>query len=171
MLNTSIIALDNIGLAGVQLVVGITDGKRGLDLPTGPSPDFVVVGNVEYLSPMSQGYYQYSMEPRPAALLQDAGANAPAPNAANAKNPALYHSPYFYKSCPQYTTLTAANIVRVKDHGAKGGGATDDTAAIAAALALATLATTDNLVYFPQGSYIITSTVVVPPNARLTGQV
>jgi len=33
------------------------------------------------------------------------------------------------------------------------------------------LATTTNLIYFPAGSYIITSTIVIPPHARITGEV
>lgn len=36
--------------------------------------------------------------------------------------------------------------------------------------ALAT-ATVDNLIYFPAGSYIVTSTITIPPNTRMTGQV
>lgn len=56
----------------------------------------------------------------------------------------------------------------MKDHAAKGDGATDDTAAIESALALAT---TSNLIYFPAGSYIVTSTITIPPNTRMTGEV
>jgi glucan 1,3-beta-glucosidase len=56
----------------------------------------------------------------------------------------------------------------VKAHGAVGNGVHDDTAAIVSALALAT---TSNLIYFPAGSYIVTSKIVVPPNTRMTGEV
>jgi len=56
----------------------------------------------------------------------------------------------------------------VKDHGAKGDGSADDTEAVQSALWAATAA---NLIYFPAGSYIITSTLFVPPHARMTGEV
>lgn len=154
MINTSVITLDNIGLVGVDTVVSFTDGDT-LDI-AGDSVDFVIVGNVEYMSSVSQGYYQYSIQRPPPALL-DTGSTA-----------SLYHDPYFYKSRPQYEGLSQDDIISVKDHGAVGNGATDDTAAIVAALALAT---TDNLIYFPPGSYLVTETIVIPANARITGQV
>ncbi len=152
MLNTSIITLDNIGLSGVHNVVAFTDGNT-LDI-SGDSLNFVIVGNVEYLSSMSQGYFEYGIQ-RPPPVLQDPLA-------------VLYHEIYFSKSRPQYENLGVGDIVSVKNHGAKGDGSTDDTAAIVAALALATK---DNLIYFPPGSYVVTSTIVVPAHARLTGQV
>ncbi|WPH01346.1 exo-1,3-beta-D-glucanase [Acrodontium crateriforme] len=77
-------------------------------------------------------------------------------------------NPYFYKSRPQYEKLSVGSVVNVKDRGALGNGAHDDTEAIKSALSEATA---DNLIYFPAGSYIITSTIIVPPHARITGQV
>jgi glucan 1,3-beta-glucosidase len=153
MLNTSIITLDNIMLTNVGTAVGFVDGST-LDI-RGDKLDFIIVGNVDYLSHMSQGYFQYAIQRAPPAL-QDPKATP------------LYHAQYFYKTRPQYQTLGVGSIVSVKDHGAKGDGVTDDTAAIVAALALATK---DNLIYFPPGSYIVTSTIVIPAHARLTGQV
>lgn len=79
-----------------------------------------------------------------------------------------YRESYFVKSRPQYGDLSIGSIISVKDHGALGNGVHDDTAAIKAALALAT---TSNLIYFPAGSYIVTSTIVIPPNTRITGEV
>lgn len=75
---------------------------------------------------------------------------------------------YFAIPRPQYPKIAMANIISITDHGAKGDGFTDDTHAISSALAQAT---TTNLIYFPPGSHIITSTVVIPPHVRLTGQV
>lgn len=69
---------------------------------------------------------------------------------------------------PQYYDLDAGSVVSVKDHGAKGNGVTDDTAAVQSALSAAT---TTNLIYFPAGSYIITSTLFIPPHIRMTGEV
>jgi hypothetical protein len=64
--------------------------------------------------------------------------------------------------------LSVDDIVSVKDHDSAGDGSTDDMVATVTALALAS---TDNLIYFPPGSYLITETIVIPPNARITGQV
>ena len=61
--------------------------------------------------------------------------------------------------------------VSVKDFGAVGDGSTDDTAAIKAAIN--SLKTTDyktsgGTVYFPNGTYIISSTIVIPPLGQWT---
>ena len=92
----------------------------------------------------------------------------PGPSLLDTGATAYYRSHYFSKSRPQYEDLDVGSILSVKDHGAKGDGVTDDTAAIKTALALAT---TSNLIYFPAGSYIVTSTITVPPNTRMTGEV
>ena len=49
-------------------------------------------------------------------------------------------------------------IVSVKDFGAKGDGTTDDAAAITAAIAAMT---TGGILYFPTGSYVVASTIIV----------
>lgn len=53
--------------------------------------------------------------------------------------------------------------VSVKDFGAKGDGTTDDTYAVNAALAAA------SSVYFPTGTYLVTSTIQVPANVSIYG--
>lgn len=57
-----------------------------------------------------------------------------------------------------------ADVVNVKDFGAVGDGATDDTEAIQAALSAASKA-----VFFPAGTYITTKTLVVGDNLSLYG--
>ncbi len=153
MLNTSVITLDNVAFLGsVDNIVQFTDSNLGL---TGSSVNFVIIGNIEQGSAIFQGYYHYSKPPT-------------SPSLQDPSKISMYHDIYFYKSRPQYEDLEIGDIVSVKDHGAKGDGVTDDTNAIISALAAAT---TDNLIYFPPGSYIVTSTINVPPNARITGQV
>jgi len=56
----------------------------------------------------------------------------------------------------------------VKAAGAKGDGVTDDTAAIQAVF---NSASTSDVVYFDHGAYVITSTVKVPKNIRITGEI
>ncbi|PWY88961.1 exo-1,3-beta-D-glucanase [Aspergillus heteromorphus CBS 117.55] len=152
ILDTSIITLDNIGVNGVDTMVAFTDDTN-LDLPEG-DVDFVIIGNIKDLSSQAFGSYSVNVQTPPSPLLGD--------------DEIIYRETYFYKNRPQYEILSVDDIVSVTDHGATGDGSTDDTAAIVAALALAT---TDNLIYFPPGSYLITETIVIPAKARITGQV
>lgn len=74
----------------------------------------------------------------------------------------------FTRSKPQYETLAASSFVSVKAGGAKGDGSTDDTAAIQKVL---DAATTDQVVYFDHGAYVVTDTINVPKNVKITGEV
>ncbi|KAG9247627.1 glycoside hydrolase family 55 protein [Calycina marina] len=71
------------------------------------------------------------------------------------------------RSKPQYETEAISSFKSAKDSGAKGDGVTDDTAAIQA---LFDSATANDVVYFDQGAYLITDTVKVPKNIRITGE-
>ena len=59
-------------------------------------------------------------------------------------------------------------FLSVKSAGAKGDGTTDDTAAIQAVFDKATVS---QVVYFDHGAYIITKTVKVPSNIKITGEI
>jgi glucan 1,3-beta-glucosidase len=74
----------------------------------------------------------------------------------------------FERSKPQYENVPASSFVSIKSRGAKGDGVTDDTAAIQAVF---DNATQDEVVYFDHGAYVITSTVNVPKNIRITGEI
>jgi glucan 1,3-beta-glucosidase len=151
ILETSIITLDNIGVLNMNTMVAYTDGDN-LDLPAA-DVDFVVIGNLEA---DGSAYGQCSV-----------AVQLPAPSLLGPTS-SYYRDSYFVQSRPQYTDIAVGSIVSVKAHGAVGNGVHDDTAAIVSALALAT---TSNLIYFPAGSYIVTSKIVVPPNTRMTGEV
>ena len=63
-------------------------------------------------------------------------------------------------------------VVSVKDFGAVGNGVADDTAAIQAAIAYAATAvagSTGATVYFPTGTYLISSTIAMPNRVGLRG--
>lgn len=75
---------------------------------------------------------------------------------------------FFERSKPQYETVPASSFLSVKDAGAKGDGVTDDTAAIQA---IFDKATADQIVYFDHGAYVITQTVRVPKNIKITGEI
>jgi glucan 1,3-beta-glucosidase len=138
MLKSSVITLDNIGVLNVGTMFSFTDGTA-LDIAP-ENLNFLVIGNMEN-SGMIHGMY-YVDVPRPSPDLLDFSTQT-------------YARPqYFSKARPQYADVSADNIISVKAHGAKGDGKTDDTAAIIAVLAMATI---NNVIYFPAGSYIITS--------------
>lgn len=73
----------------------------------------------------------------------------------------------FTRSKPQYETVPASSFKSVKSAGAKGDGVTDDTAAIQA---LFNSAAATDVVYFDHGAYVVTSTITVPKNIRITGE-
>ena len=74
----------------------------------------------------------------------------------------------FTRVKPQYADLPASSFVSVKSKGAKGDGTTDDTAAIQS---IFDSATDDQIVYFDHGAYLITDTVKVPKNIKITGEI
>ncbi|KAK4123046.1 glycoside hydrolase family 55 protein [Parathielavia appendiculata] len=74
----------------------------------------------------------------------------------------------FTRTKPQYEDVPVSSFVSVKANGAKGDGKTDDTDAIQA---IFDKATPDQVVYFDHGAYIITKTIKVPKNIRITGEV
>jgi len=74
----------------------------------------------------------------------------------------------FERSKPQYETVPVSSFVSVKSLGAKGDGVTDDTDAIQNIL---NNARTDQVVYFDHGAYVISKTVNVPKNIRITGEI
>lgn len=74
----------------------------------------------------------------------------------------------FERSKPQYEDVPVSSFVSVKSQGATGDGKTDDTAAIQRVLSNAT---PDQVVYFDHGAYVITETINVPKNIRITGEI
>ncbi|KIW10000.1 hypothetical protein PV08_11776 [Exophiala spinifera] len=75
---------------------------------------------------------------------------------------------YIYRVKPQYETLQWSSFLSAKANGLAGDGQTDDTAAMQNLFNLA--ASTNKVVYFDKGAYIVTSTVKVPPNLKMTGE-
>ena len=74
----------------------------------------------------------------------------------------------FEKSKPLYEDVAASSFVSVKSAGAKGDGSTDDTAALQKVL---DSATANQIVYFDHGSYVITDTLNIPKDIKITGEV
>ncbi|OBT89627.1 hypothetical protein VE02_01780 [Pseudogymnoascus sp. 03VT05] len=154
ILESSIITLDNIQLFEVSTVVEFADGTV-LDIDASNAIDFIVIGNVE-ADGSNFGFLDFSsnIASRPTSLTNDG----------------LFYSKNVYvtNSRNQYASIDLGSIISVKDHGAMGNGVHDDSDSIIAALALATK---ENLIYFPAGSYIVTKTILIPPHSRITGEV
>ncbi|TPX12378.1 uncharacterized protein E0L32_007025 [Thyridium curvatum] len=74
----------------------------------------------------------------------------------------------FTRSKPQYLDVPASQFLSVKAAGAKGDGKTDDTAAIQAVF---DKCQGNQVVYFDHGAYIVSDTVRVPKNIKITGEV
>lgn len=74
----------------------------------------------------------------------------------------------FQRSKPQYESVPASSFVSVKSAGAKGDGTTDDTAAVQK---IFDSAQAGQVVYFDHGAYVVTSTIKVPTNIKITGEI
>ena len=103
------------------------------------------------------------------AVTAATSANVQGPLTAPSKPASLLGSTgaVFERSKPQYETVPASSFVSVKSAGAKGDGTTDDTAAIQAVL---DAATPSQVVYFDHGAYLISNTIKVPKNVKITGE-
>lgn len=80
----------------------------------------------------------------------------------------LSNGKIFERSRPQYENVPASSFLSAKANGCKGDGTSDDTAAIQALL---DKATKDQIVYFDHGAYVVTSTIKVPKDIRITGEI
>jgi glucan 1,3-beta-glucosidase len=75
---------------------------------------------------------------------------------------------FFERSKPQYEDVDVSNFVSIKAKGAAGDGVQDDTQAIQDAM---NSLTTDQILYFDHGAYLVTKPVNVPMNIRMTGEI
>ncbi|TPX18892.1 uncharacterized protein E0L32_011444 [Thyridium curvatum] len=75
---------------------------------------------------------------------------------------------YYTRSKPQYESLPASSFVSARSSGARGDGSTDDTAALQSAINAA--ASAGQVLYLDYGIYRVTSTITVPPGARIVGE-
>ncbi|KAK6950253.1 hypothetical protein Daesc_008579 [Daldinia eschscholtzii] len=73
----------------------------------------------------------------------------------------------FTRVKPQYETVSSSKFVSVKTAGAKGDGKTDDTAAIQK---IFDDAKEGDIIYFDHGAYLVSDTVKIPKNIKITGE-
>jgi len=74
----------------------------------------------------------------------------------------------FERSKPQYESYPASAFLSVKSCGAKGDGATDDTAAIQSCM---NQCSASQVLYFDHGAYVVSNTIQVPKNIKITGEI
>lgn len=77
-------------------------------------------------------------------------------------------APYFERSRIQYADRAASDFVHLKDGGAKGDGATDDTEAVQKTFNQ--YGDGSKIIFIDSGTYILTDTVTIPKNAKIVGE-
>lgn len=75
---------------------------------------------------------------------------------------------YYTQSKPQYGDLPVSTFQSVRSSGAAGNGVNDDTYALQQCINDATAA--GHVVFFDAGTYKVTSTLFIPPGAKLVGE-
>lgn len=75
---------------------------------------------------------------------------------------------FYTRSKPQYETVPVSQFISARDLGAKGDSQTDDTNALNQAIAAAVRE--NKILFVDAGLYKVTSTVRIPPGARIVGE-
>ncbi len=143
------VALENVALSGVTAAVADTSGKTLLS-GSAAMVDEWVLGPVYEGSTTARSFSQggkIGNYRRHSTLVDSKGA-------------------YFERPKPQYEDHGVGDFLHVKDMGATGDGSTDDTAAFQAALH----ASVGKILFVDAGSYILTSTVTIPPGCKIVGE-
>ncbi|KAK4645498.1 hypothetical protein QC761_201970 [Podospora bellae-mahoneyi] len=81
---------------------------------------------------------------------------------------------YLTKPLPQYTSFLPSQIINIRSdpsHPVYGDNTHDDGPSISAILAKASTPGCNTVVLFPRGIYLTRSTILIPPNTRLVGEV
>lgn len=145
------LVLNNIHLKNVPTAVGVVGGE------------VVLKGGTTVIECWAQGNVFHGTSSTP-KFVQD---HITAPT----KAPSLLDSEgrIFGRARPQYENVPLSKFVSVKDQGAKGDGHTDDTVALNNMFDK--FANTDMVIFFDAGTYLVTSTIHIPPNVRIVGEV
>ncbi|KAJ3811026.1 exo-beta-1,3-glucanase [Lentinula aff. lateritia] len=145
------IVINNAQLTNVGIAVGVLNGETVLEGSTGSlTIDSWGQGNV-YSGTSTTGTFTQGdivSATKPSSLLDSAGR-------------------IVGKMHPQYADYAVDQFVSVKSKGAKGDGATDDTATLQAIFdAYSGCA----IIFFDAGTYIVTSTLQIPAGTQMVGE-
>ncbi|KAH7869703.1 exo-beta-1,3-glucanase [Lentinula edodes] len=145
------IVINNAQLTNVGIAVGVLDGETVLEGSTGSlTIDSWGQGNVYFGTSTTGTFTQGEIvsATKPSSLLDSAGR-------------------IVGKMHPQYADYAVDQFVSVKSKGAKGDGATDDTATLQAIFdAYSGCA----IIFFDAGTYIVTSTLQIPAGTQMVGE-
>ncbi|KAF9648249.1 exo-beta-1,3-glucanase [Thelephora ganbajun] len=145
----SSIVLNNVQATNVSTIVGIVGGETILAGSAGHTyVDTWVQGNV-YAGHDFEGYTQDYIAPisKDWSLLEDGR--------------------IFGKGRPMYADYDITQIISVKDHGAKGDGRTDDTAALQKILDRFSGC---KIIFFDAGIYLVSDTLKIPAGVHIFGE-
>lgn len=95
--------------------------------------------------------------------------NIEGPIRPNNRPPALLlNDRYYRRSKPDFADLPASAFLSARSSGAAGDGSTDDTAALQSAINAAVAQ--GKALFIDSGTYVLTSTVIIPAGARIVGE-
>ncbi len=156
------LVVDNVDFTGSPLAISYPNGS--LILAGGSVVDSFVQGrayttyftteiidNKTCLEPGANGVRiqrELAAPPKPSSLIDSSGR-------------------FYERYKPQYEGVPVTSFVSVKSRGAAGDGVTDDTAVIQLIFDTATF---DEVIYFDHGAYVVSDTIRVPKNIRMTGE-
>ncbi|KAI0700911.1 glucan 1,3-beta-glucosidase [Cytidiella melzeri] len=143
------LVFNNVKLTNVPTAVGVVGGAVVLAGGT-TTIDSWAQGNVYHGTGTTASYVKAGISSisKPSSLLDSSGR-------------------IVGKSHPQYAGYAASDFASVKDHGALGDGKTDDTAAITAFIAAYAGC---KILYFPAGTYLVSSTITIPAGSQVVGE-
>ncbi|WPH02951.1 Hypothetical protein R9X50_00582300 [Acrodontium crateriforme] len=140
--------VENVRLSNVPVAI---QGPEGTLLAGTPQNDYISGwGQGHSYIPNGPYNFQGPIRPatRPGSLLQ--GGN------------------YFARSKPQYEKNNVRDFVSARDHGAKGDGKHDDTAALQSAILLARVS--NKILFVDHGDYLVSQTIYIPTGSRIVGE-
>lgn len=174
--SSGMLMLERVDFTGSPVAIGVG---------TDPSSRVILAGN-QYINLYAQGnawtnagqsltgqafngtacaYQNNSQQVKTAQELTIARVLAPIPRPSNLVDS---NGNIFAKSRPQYETTPYTGFLSAKTFGLKGDGSTDDT--VNMRNFFQTAAQNGQIAYFDKGAYIITDTVQVPSNLKITGE-
>jgi len=141
------LVMENIQLNNVPVAV---QGSNGATLLAGGNTLIRAWGNGHSYTP--SGFSDFigaiAPNPRPAVLLSNGR--------------------YYTRSKPQYENLPASSFLFLRDFGARGDAAADDTAALQNAINAAV--SQGKILFLDYGLYRVTDTIRIPPSAKIVGE-
>ncbi|KAF5310158.1 hypothetical protein D9619_010234 [Psilocybe cf. subviscida] len=148
------LVLNNIRLNDVPVAVGVLDGSTVL-----PGTSHAV--RTKIIPCWVQGNVYRGSDPRGRFTQGEISAPVKAPSLLSQDGKIVS------RGHPQYEAYDVSDFVSARDHGAKGDGVTDDTAALQSLL---NKYSSEKIIFLDAGFYILTSTLTIPAGTCLVGE-